>query len=145
MTKYFEDHVVGETGRAGPYPVSRDEVMDFAATFARPTPPSDPAKPLKTSGAHYLGIYQRLQIDPAVADGSASALITAVGIEDLRWQAPLHSGDVLHLDAEVLEKTESATKPDRGVIRTRYTLSNQRDDVVLTLTSAMLMRRRPNS
>jgi acyl dehydratase len=43
----------------------------------------------------------------------------------------------------VLETRASSSKPDRGIVRIRYTALNQRGEAVLTFIGNQLLRRRP--
>ena len=47
------------------------------------------------------------------------------------WQA-VRPGDALRTTREIVEVRRSASRPDRGTIRTRVTVLNQRDEVVMT-------------
>lgn len=140
MTKYFEDHVVGETGVVNGYHVDRDEVLAFARAFARPIE-AEEGETIKTSAAHIFALYQRMQIDLSFANGSAEAIIAGSGLDQLRWLKPVRAGDELTLEWEVLEKIPSKTKADRGIIRSSYRILNQDSEVVMTLTSDILVRR----
>ena len=65
------------------------------------------------------------------------------GIDELRWKKPVYPGDTLTVSGEILEKTPSRSRPDIGSFRTRTTVTNQNDDVVMTFISIVLIRRRP--
>ena len=41
-------------------------------------------------------------------------------------------GDTLRATREIVEVRRSASKPDRGTLRTRVTVLNQRDEVVMS-------------
>jgi hypothetical protein len=53
--------------------------------------------------------------------------------------------DELELKANVLEKRESRSKPDRGIIRNQIHLRNQKREMVLQCISNILVARRPNA
>ena len=44
---------------------------------------------------------------------------------------------------ELLEVRASRSKPDRGIVRYRMEVFNQRDEAVMTMTSATIVRRQP--
>ncbi|MCO7219243.1 hypothetical protein [Klenkia sp. PcliD-1-E] len=67
------------------------------------------------------------------------------GIDELRWAVPVRAGDVLTATAIVLENRRSASKPDRGIIRTAITTRNQDGATVLTLTAINLILANPSS
>jgi acyl dehydratase len=66
-----------------------------------------------------------------------------LGADELRWPRPVVPGDVLSVEWEVLETRPSSSKPDRGTARLRVTTRNQRNEVVLTLITTILLPRRP--
>ena len=55
----------------------------------------------------------------------------------------MRPGDVLRLRSELIEKVPSRSKPDRGLIKSRETLLNQNDEVVMTLIGKAMAARRP--
>jgi len=66
------------------------------------------------------------------------------GIDDLRWKKPVYPGDTLHVHGEIVEKAPSRSKPDMGSFRTHTTVTNQDAVPVMTFTSIVLIRRRPD-
>jgi len=54
-------------------------------------------------------------------------------------------GDELDLETTVLEKRESKSKSDRGIIRTRVLLRNQKRETVLECSSNIFVARRPDA
>lgn len=68
-------------------------------------------------------------------------LIAFLGFEDLRFTGPVKIGDTIRARIEVTEKRESS-KPDRGVMKRRLQVVNQRDEVVQESIQAFLLKRR---
>jgi acyl dehydratase len=64
-------------------------------------------------------------------------------VDELRWVRPVRPGDTLRATVQVVEQRPSTSKPDRGIVRLRWTTLNQRGEPVLTMTSIQLVRRRP--
>jgi acyl dehydratase len=60
------------------------------------------------------------------------------GLEYLKWLQPVRPGDALTLKAEVLETRRSDKNPNLGLLRWRWNLANQRDEVVLDLVATSL-------
>jgi hypothetical protein len=56
-----------------------------------------------------------------------------LGVDDLRWLAPVRPGDVIHIEGEVVELKPSKTKP-QGVVRVKWTGFNQYGDPIYTFT-----------
>jgi acyl dehydratase len=48
----------------------------------------------------------------------------AAGIDELRWLKPVHPGDVLRCESEIVALTPSRSKPAIGTVRTRTTVFN---------------------
>jgi acyl dehydratase len=64
----------------------------------------------------------------------------AVAVE---WPRPTLPGDVLRIDAEILEVRPSRSRPDRGLVRMVTETSNQRGEVVQVVTATLVVPRRP--
>lgn len=68
-------------------------------------------------------------------------VIAMVALDNARFLAPVHPGDSLRTDVEVLEKRESS-KPDRGTVVFRDHVYNQRNEEVFRNDKTVLLRRR---
>ena len=68
--------------------------------------------------------------------------LLGLGVDELRWLAPVRPDDVLHLEGEVTELAPSRTKP-QGTVRIRWTAFNQRGEPVYTFTPIAIVPRRP--
>jgi acyl dehydratase len=71
------------------------------------------------------------------------ANLGGLGIDELRFPAPVRPGDVLTGAVEVLEARPSPRKPDRGTMVVLGTLHNQHGELVFNLRSATRVARRP--
>jgi acyl dehydratase len=70
--------------------------------------------------------------------------IAGIGIDELRWRAPVRPGDTLQCRFTLLDAKPSGSKPDRGVARFRYEVFNQAQTMVLSLVIIQLLHRRPH-
>jgi acyl dehydratase len=145
---YFEDAEVGSTRSSGPYLIKKDEIVEFARKF-------DPAprhvdeeaanksvfKGLTASGAHTFAIV----ISLAGKTKPGLHILAGLGWDELRLPLPVRPGDELMLDATVVEKRASDTRSDRGIVRSRIQLRNQKGEVVFSATSTVLVANRPAS
>ena len=144
--RYLEDVAAGDRFGTHSYHVTKDEILRFALEF-------DP---------------QAFHLDEAAAEGSdfggltASGWFTAavgmrlfmtgelrfvggaigLGVDELRWPTPVRAGDELRLTIEILETRPSRSKPNRGIIRVRNVMTNQRGETVLSLMASALVQRR---
>ena len=147
---YFEDIQVGVPQRFGSYPVTREEVLDFARKYdPQPFHLSDEeaAKThfgrIAASGWHTCAMAMAMMVENMKAHPQAS--LGASGIEELRWLKPVYPGDTLSVQSETLEKTPSSKDPGRGSLRSQVTVFNQNDEPVARFTSRALIRRRPTA
>lgn len=77
----------------------------------------------------------------SVADTSGQA-IANLGFERVVFEAPAYQGDSIYAESEVLEKRESASKSDRGLIYIETRAFNQNRERVLTLRRRFLTPKR---
>ena len=78
-----------------------------------------------------------LAVGMSVADTSGKT-IANLGYESVVFERPLSPGDSLYAESEVLEKRESASKPDRGVVAIETRGYNQNRERVLVLRRSFL-------
>jgi len=142
---YFEDFRVGERRTAGEYVVTENEIVEFASKWD-PEPfhvDPDAARAsvfagLTACGTHIIAIrnwlIHRLP--------NKAHVLAGLGIEDLRFATPVRPGDRLSLSIECVEARPSSSKPDRGIVRSVLTVTNQKGETVLTTTEAVLVARR---
>ena len=145
---YFEDLEIGAQTYFGSYEVTREEVVEFARKYdPQPFHLSDEeaAKThfgrLAASGWH-TGCMSMAVIARYVV-GQQQAGLGSPGIDELRWKKPVYPGDTLHVRGEIIETTPSRSRPEMGSFRTRTTVTNQDDQIVMTFISIVLIRRRP--
>ena len=82
-----------------------------------------------------------LLVGISVSDTSGKA-IANLGFESVNFEAPLVVGDSLYAESEVLEKRESASKPDRGLVAVETRGFNQRRELVIVLRRKFLAPKR---
>jgi acyl dehydratase len=145
---YFEEIEVGDSRKAGPYRVSKDEIIQFAKQYdPRPFHIDEEVAArsvfagLSASAAHTFAIYIFLtgQLQPPIH------ALAGLGYDELRLPNPIRPGDDLELESITLEKRESKSKPDRGILRNQVHLRNQKHETVLQCIGSVLVPRRPAS
>ncbi|MFG2517030.1 MaoC family dehydratase [Streptomyces sp. NPDC048584] len=71
---------------------------------------------------------------------SISGLTTAnLAVDQVRFTAPVHIGDTLYAETEILTRRACESRPDTGVITCRTTAHNQAGTSVLTFSRAFLV------
>jgi acyl dehydratase len=82
----------------------------------------------------------RMAVDSLIND---TISMGSPGIDEIRWTKPVRPGDLLSGRGTVLEVTPSRSKPDRGALRIRYEIRNQRGEVVMSMIAIGIFGRRP--
>jgi itaconyl-CoA hydratase len=82
-----------------------------------------------------------LMVGMSVSDVSQKA-VANLGWQDIRMTHPLFPGDTLYAESEVVEKRESKSRPEQGVVTVRTTGRNQHGDVCCTFSRTMLIWKR---
>jgi acyl dehydratase len=82
-----------------------------------------------------------LALGMSVRDVSGKA-IANLATDGLKHTKPVFHGDTLYTESEVLEKTPSATKDDRGVVAVRTDVYNQHNELVTTFNRKVLVPRK---
>jgi acyl dehydratase len=147
VVQYFEDIEVGATARFGDYAVTREDVIAFAEKYdPQPFHLSDEAAAathfgrLSASGWHTCAMTMAMLVAHLKANRQAG--LGSPGIDELRWRTPVFPGDRLRCETEVLEKRRSASRPEMGIYKSRMTVLNQHDVVVMTFLSNGLIETR---
>ncbi len=145
--KYFEDFSPGDSMELGSHTMDEASIIQFAQQFDPQYYHVDPERArdsifggLAASGWHTVGVYMRMLVDGLLND---AASLASPGIDELRWQRPVHPGDTLRGRITVLETRPSSSRPDRGLVRTRGELFNQNDELVMSLVALNFFHRRP--
>jgi len=145
---YFEDFEVGFERQYGAYTFTTEAIKRFATEFDPQPFHLDEAAAEKTpfggliaSGWHTSSVVMRLLVDELLGEESGS--LGSPGIDELRWLQPVRPGDTISVRSKIIEVIPSKSKPDRGVIRSTYSVRNQRDEEVMTMIGiGMFMRRK---
>jgi itaconyl-CoA hydratase len=82
-----------------------------------------------------------LMVGMSVSDVSQKA-VANLGWQDIRLTHPLFPGDTLYAESEVVEKRDSKSRPEQGVVTVRTTGKNQTGTVVCTFQRTMLIWKR---
>jgi acyl dehydratase len=143
---YYEDVQVGETDRFGRYEVTREEIIEYARQFDPQPFHMDEAAAkqsmfggLIASGWHTGAMLMRMINDHAIPGAATTG---ALGFDDLKWLKPVRPGDILSVETRVVDKSESRSRPEIGVVKIESQVVDQRGEVKMSLVSLVLYRRR---
>jgi acyl dehydratase len=104
---------------------------DFAAQteFGRPI----------VNGIFTLGLV----VGMSVADLTEGTIVANLSYEKVVYPNPVFHGDTLYVESEVLEKRESRSRPDCGIVRLRHLGRNQHGKVVVEVERMVLFKKKP--
>jgi acyl dehydratase len=145
---YFEDFEIGDSRKAGPYLVSKAEIIQFAKQYdPRPFHIDEEAAArsvfggLTASAAHTFAIFIFLtdKTQPPIR------ALAGLGYDELRLPSPVRPGDELDFEAIVLEKRESKSRPGTGILRNQVHLRNQKGETVLQCIGSVFVAKRPDA
>ena len=146
--RYFEDFAVGDTyeHRPGRTISEADNTwftlltmnqhpIHFDAEYAKH---SEFGKPLVVST-----LTVSILVGMSVSDVSQKA-IANLGWREIRLPKPVFAGDTLYAESTVLEKRESKSRPDQGIVTVKTVGKNQGGEVVCEFERTLLVMKRNN-
>lgn len=86
------------------------------------------------NGIFTLGVVIGLTVGE-LTDGT---IIANLGYERVNHPKPVFHGDTVYVETEVLEKRESQSKPDRGIVRLKHLGKNQHGELVCEVERSVL-------
>ncbi len=143
---HFEDMQIGDRLIGPSVVIAKTELVEFAKIWDPMPFHVDEAEgiaafgSLTAPGSYVLAVKQRLlhQLPERHAVNASS------GYDEVRFHEPVRPGDRLTLVREWVSKRESVSKPDRGVVVLRLSLTNQHGRTVMSHLDTVLVRRKAN-
>jgi acyl dehydratase len=140
----LEDFQPGHFMTLGPRRVTRDEIIAFAAEFdPQPMHLDDAAGRdsllgggLSGSGWHMCALAMRMQVDGYL---NRSKTLGGLGVEEVKWLAPLRPDDLITLEVYVDSVRLSKSRPGAGIIHFRSEMLNAAKQRLMTITAIGLM------
>ena len=144
---YFEDFEPGQDIDLGTCTVTEDEILAFARRYDPQPFHVDPDAAADSifgtviaSGWHTCAMMMRLVVDGLLGRSSSMG---SPGLDGVRWLAPVRAGDTLNVRYRTVQVKASTSKPDRGVVWSKWVAINQHGDTVCTVEGMGLFGRRP--
>jgi acyl dehydratase len=146
VKKYFEDISEGERLMCAPVVITREEIIEFATRYD-PQPFHTHEKDaeesffggLIASSLHTLSACTRTVVD---AQGDV-AIVSGVGMDEVKMFNPVRPGDVLSIDARWADLKRSQSKPGFGFAGIRCRVTNQKGDPVIEYGYRYMLACRP--
>ncbi len=132
--RYFDDLRDGERLHCQPVEMTREAIIDFAKEFDPQLFHIDEKAAseslfggLIASSLHTLSACTRVVVE---AQGKV-AILSGVGLHEVKMFNPVRPGDVLSINAWWTELKRSRSKPDRGFASIKCKVANQRKESVI--------------
>ncbi len=84
-----------------------------------------------------------LAVGISVSDLTEGTIVANLSYENVTHPHPLFHGDTLYVRSEVIDKRESRSKPDRGIIKLRHVGRNQDGVAVIEFVRTVLFLKKP--
>ena len=145
--KYFEDLEVGQRIQhpRGRTITEMDNVLFSALTMNTQPLHLDEEFSKQTQFGQRIvhGLFtMALVVGISVADLTEGTIVANLGYDKVQHPQPVFHGDTIRAETEVLEKRESASKPDRGIVRLRQTGRKQDGTIVVDFERTVMFLKR---
>ena len=84
-----------------------------------------------------------LMVGVSVGDTTLGTTIANLGMDGVKFPSPVFIGDTLRSESRVLERRESKSRPDAGIVVFEHRSFNQRNQEVACCRRSALMKKRP--
>ena len=136
-TLYFEDFTPGRVFELGERVMTEDDIVSFAREWDPQPLHLDRAAAatgdfggLIASGWHTACVWMRMYVEEVL---NRAAMLTAPGVESIRWLRPVRPGMRLRGRTRILETWRSDTAAGRGTIRLQGELLDDDGAVVMSM------------
>jgi acyl dehydratase len=144
---YFEDFFEGQEIDLGTRLVTEEEIVEFATKYDPQPFHVDRAAAAASiyggviaSGWQTCSMMMRMVVDGLMASSSSMG---SPGLDGVRWLQPVRAGDTLSVRYLTTKVKASGSKPDRGVVWSKWVATNQRGEDVCTIEGMGMFGRRP--
>ena len=148
--QYFEELEIGrrfdhEPGRT----VTETDNLLFTALTLNPQPLHLDAEFAKESIHGQILVNSiftlGLVVGLSVGDTTLGTTLGNLGFDKTTFPNPVFIGDTIRVSSTVVDRRESRTKPDRGIVTFEHVGTNQHGDVVCSCQRGAMMMRQPAS
>lgn len=149
MSRFIQDFKEGEVYEGGGRTITETDIVQFSGLSWDTNPihtdevyaAGTPFGARVAHGVLTLSAITGLSGKSGYLDGTAIAFL---GIDEWRFLIPVVAGDTIRLRWVVLDTKRSASKPDRGILRRRIEVLNQRNELVQTGIFITMLKARPD-
>ncbi len=83
-----------------------------------------------------------LTVGLSVGDTTLGTTVGNLGFEEVTFPKPVFIGDTLYAETEVVDKRESKSRPQWGIVMFEHRATNQRGEVVMRCRRAGMLRKK---
>lgn len=134
---WWEDFRVGETTELGRHTFTEQEIVAFGRQYDPQPFHIDAEKAagsafggLIASGWQTCAVGMRLMCEHTI---NQTVSLGSPGIDNIRWLKPVRAGDTITYRRIVVESRPSSSKPNVGLVKSRWEATNQRGELVMTM------------
>lgn len=142
---FFDDLKLGDRFKTPGVTLTDEAIIDFSLKYDpqyfhmdREAATKSIFGGLVASGWQILALAFRLVFDSGL-------LVNNLGgnaADEVRWVKTVKAMDTITVVAEVVELKALASRPDRGMVKLKYIVTNQADEIVTTLIVTHFMKRK---
>ena len=155
---YYEDVELGYRSELGSHTFTEEAIVAFAQRWDPQVFHIDAEAARKSlfgglcaSGWHTVCVWMRLNVDDThrriaeatAAGGPVPKFGPSPGIFDLKWPRPVYVGDTVSYSWTMIDKRETNSRPEWGLMTYSAEGLNQNGDPVLAFNGRFFMGRRP--
>ena len=147
---YFEELEVGRkfTHQPGRTVTETDNLL-FTALTLNPQPLHLDAEFAKASMHGQILVNSiftlGLVVGLSVGDTTLGTTLGNLGFDKTTFPNPVFIGDTVRVSSTVVDRRESRTKPDRGIVTFEHVGTNQHGEIVCSCLRGAMMMRKPGS
>jgi acyl dehydratase len=145
--KYFEEFTVGEVFRHQPgRTITEMDNVLFTCLTMNPQPLHLDAEFARSTefGQRLVNSILTLgiMVGLSVGDTTLGTTVANLGFDKTEFPKPVFHGDTIYAETEVVEKRESRSRPDAGIVWFEHRARNQRGEIVARCRRAALMKKK---
>ena len=144
--KFFDQWAVGERITHQPSrTVTETDNLLFSVMTHNPQPLHIDVEAAKASEFGQILVNSTftfsLAVGLSIADTTVGTLVANLGFDKVVTPKPTFIGDTLTCHSEVMEKRESKSRPQAGIVVFKHELTNQRGETVLSCLRTVMLKR----
>ncbi len=147
VNRYFDDIETGEVWTSRFVELSEEEIIVFGRQYDPQFFHVDPVAAAKgpfgsivASGWQLTSIAMREMI---LGKPDGDTPIVGIGADEIRWLRPVRAGVRFAVRREIVSKKASASRPDRGTVKSAFALIDEAGTPLMTFTTLTIIPCRP--